>query len=85
MLRVTIEIVPHGDKSRAEVLHTINVSDEETNHYNDAEYSVARFDGADVPVWGAWINRFDRSQGALVLAHEAIGIVMNPPEKLEAP
>ena len=51
MLRVTIEFVPHGDESRAEVLHTAIIANDGTGSRTKGDYCFALSQRRSARTW----------------------------------
>ena len=74
MLRVTVEIVPHGDESRAEVLQCLEIA--QVAQYDDnpgglREYAIRDTASEEYPEWGVRLMHL-RGDGASMLAAKAL-------------
>jgi hypothetical protein len=74
MLRVTVEIVPHGDESRAEVLQCLEIA--QVAQYDDdpgglREYAIRDVASDDYPDWTVRLMHL-RFDGASMLAAKAL-------------
>lgn len=80
MLRVTIEVVPFGNESKREVLHTVEIANtlqvpESKRHLTHEEwriYRIAEWAGESLVTNRTRQVRHDRIDGALVLVEKAL-------------
>lgn len=79
MMRITVEIVPHGDESKAEVVGSVVVA--QTSQLDDDPEGWRRYSVRQVGVALGSVVQHRRSDGAVALAGAALAALAPPSER----
>lgn len=76
MLRVTVEIVPHGDEDRKSVIALLDIWNDLTGTptYGNYKYTLHHIE-APIPKQTGTIKKFKRAEGPLALIQKILGRV----------
>lgn len=73
MLRVTIELVPFGDESRAREIGMLLLANDGEGTHESGDYAyVYGYTDRDVPLARGTVKKFPRSQGAWALVKKIL-------------
>ncbi len=73
MLRVTVELVPFGDESRAKEIGMLLIANDGEGTHESGNYAyVYGYTDRDVPLARGTVKKFPRSQGAWALVKKIL-------------